>query len=412
MRKLKQILLLTSLYPASDLPKENTPVVHYFTKEWVKMGYEVAVVHYPYNFPRLITIPLRPFSKYIAKVFGMAVIRTSQLTECEYELDGVKVKRIPLKKYIPHGRYGRNEICRAERKTLQWLKEINFKPDVITGHWANPQVEMMRCLKNTLNVPCSLVLHNAGRDFKTIYRNETESLLSGIDLIGYRSDYIKKEVVREFHLEDKPNFLCRSGIPEEYVNSDAKGRNYNEINSFIYVGTLIKRKYPAQIIPAISKEFGDKDFSLTYIGTGEEENRINIYASKYNVTDKVHILGRLPRMQVVEQLKKSDVLIMISKSETYGLVYLEMMAVGGIAIASRHEGFDGIIRDGYNGFLCEAGNSEELSQIIHRIRRMNKEELKKISQNAIATAQNLTDRNTAMLYVQKLESVFIAHEKT
>jgi hypothetical protein len=31
-----KILVLTSIYPADDVPKEWTPIVHYFTREWVK----------------------------------------------------------------------------------------------------------------------------------------------------------------------------------------------------------------------------------------------------------------------------------------------------------------------------------------------------------------------------------------
>lgn len=34
--KVRNILLLTSIYPATDFEKDVTPVVHYFAKEWVK----------------------------------------------------------------------------------------------------------------------------------------------------------------------------------------------------------------------------------------------------------------------------------------------------------------------------------------------------------------------------------------
>ena len=50
---MKNILLLSPLYPALDLPKTDTPVVHFFAKEWVKMGYNVRVFHYPSNFPSI-----------------------------------------------------------------------------------------------------------------------------------------------------------------------------------------------------------------------------------------------------------------------------------------------------------------------------------------------------------------------
>lgn len=46
MNEVKNILVLTSIYPADDIPKGWTPVVHYFTKEWVKLGHRVLVVNY------------------------------------------------------------------------------------------------------------------------------------------------------------------------------------------------------------------------------------------------------------------------------------------------------------------------------------------------------------------------------
>ena len=55
---------------------------------------------------------------------------------------------------------------------------------------------------------------------------------------------------------------------------------------------------------------------------------------------------------------------MISKEETFGLVYLEAMSMGCITIASKNEGMEGIIIDGENGFLCTAGDDDELASII------------------------------------------------
>lgn len=45
MSKRKNILVLTNIYPADDTAYVSTSVVHYFTKEWVKMGYNVRVIH-------------------------------------------------------------------------------------------------------------------------------------------------------------------------------------------------------------------------------------------------------------------------------------------------------------------------------------------------------------------------------
>ena len=93
---------------------------------------------------------------------------------------------------------------------------------------------------------------------------------------------------------------------------------------------------------------------------------------------------------------------MISKGEAYGLVYLEAMARGCITIASRNEGMDGIIKDGINGFLCNAGDYVELASIIQRINSMSMEERMAISNHAIETAKWLTDENTAKMYIDNV----------
>ena len=94
---------------------------------------------------------------------------------------------------------------------------------------------------------------------------------------------------------------------------------------------------------------------------------------------------------------------MISRGEAFGLVYLEAMARGCITIASKDEGFDGVIQDGKNGFLCKAGDSEELALILDKIKQMPKEELNAISHAAIETAHELTDEKVAEVYLNSIK---------
>ena len=125
-------------------------------------------------------------------------------------------------------------------------------------------------------------------------------------------------------------------------------------------------------------------------------------AERKGCEKKVRLLGRVSREEVRKMMDRNDVFVMISRNEAYGLVYLEAMSRGMITIASKNEGFDGIIEDGKNGFLCEAGNVAELTRVINRIRSMNEEELQAISENAWKTAAELTDRKVANAYLNSL----------
>ncbi|MDO4948868.1 MAG: glycosyltransferase [Bacteroidales bacterium] len=398
---MKKILVLTNIYPALDMVEENTPVVHYFTREWVKMGYDVRVIYYRANFPRLMMFFFSLFKNRLSSRHG-ATLRTRYASEKEYELDCVKVKRIPLLKIKPHRAFPKREIDKACTITLDYLQEQGFEPDAIISHWVNPQLEIMDRLKRKYGCTTCYVAHLPPIEFERIYTQEhSQGLIDNIDLIGFRSAYIREEFLGKFKF-DRPTFQCYSGIPEKFVPQVPVRRSFDKVENYVFVGTLIKRKFPAEIIPALVKAYKDEPFGMTYIGSGFEATSIKKHAMELNVSRNVHLMGHIPREEVVRKLQESDVFIMISKWEAFGLVYLEAMSQGLITIASRHEGFDGIIEHGKNGFLCEAGNIGELADLVSEIRTMAPEKLQEISRNAMKTAKWLTDRNAAKMYIEEV----------
>lgn len=401
---IKNILVLSAVYPADDLPKEYTPVVHYFTREWVKMGYNVIVINYEVDFPWIMLKIANLFAKQLASHYG-SISRTKPLKEREYVLDGVTVKRIMPMKYVVHGKIYPFEKKKVYEKTISYLEEKNFTPDVVISHWCNPQLDIMSAIKHKYNIPSCYVAHLPGDDILRIMKKDVaQKMIDDIDIIGFRSDYIKKEFLSKFSYTGN-TFQCYSGVPDKFISKEDIKRDFSDLNTFIYVGTLIKRKYPALIIPAIKEAMDGEDFTISYIGEGAQQSVIESTIKNEGVQDKVHILGRVSRDEVSEKLKQHDFFVMISENETFGLVYLEAMAVGCITIASKKEGFDGIIQHGVNGFLCEAGNEHELSKLIKEIRKMPKSKLQEISNNAISTARELTESKVARFYIDNVEKL-------
>lgn len=141
---------------------------------------------------------------------------------------------------------------------------------------------------------------------------------------------------------------------------------------------------------------------MHYVGGGQQKESIEGRIAYYGMKDIVAMHGKIDRDRILDLYDQSDCMIMISKGEAYGLVYLEAMARGCITIASRDEGMDGVIRDGYNGFLCAAGDADELAIIIDRINKMSKEEKERISANAIQTARELSDKLVAEKYLNNV----------
>ena len=165
------------------------------------------------------------------------------------------------------------------------------------------------------------------------------------------------------------------------------------------MGELIERKDPVAVLDVLKKAFPERNYQMTYVGAGQLLGTIKDRIATEGLQQQVATLGKIPRDSIKEQYDKADCMVMISRGEAYGLVYLEAMARGCITIASRNEGFDGVILDGENGFLCKAGDVHELAQIMRRIEAMSSEEKSAISEKAIETAKGLTDFLAAKRYI-------------
>lgn len=400
---MRNILLISSIYP---IPEKNygTKVCHYFAKDWVKMGYNVQSVHIQTVFPRIFYWIASLFRDRIAAKTG-AVVYTKRDKGGFYEMDGVPVMRTTVFKLIPHRKATYSSVKQAAYNVLLHNAKINFVPDYIVAHFSNPQLELLDILKKEYPfAKTALVMHGDVCLTRKVYGSDCERLMANVDVWGFRSKTIKEEFEKEFFKVDK-SFICYSGIPEDFIAKENNRSFIKPPSRFIYVGEMIDRKYPVKVFEALHLSYPDHNFHLDYVGNGTLTNAILHFASENGLTDCVSINGRIPREQILEKYDSADCFIMISRSEAYGLVYLEAMARGCITIASRKEGFDGIIEDGVNGFLCNAGDEIELANIIERIIDLSPEERKQISLNAWETAKTFTDYLAAKSYINKVKEL-------
>ena len=398
---MKNILLLSTIYPLPTEKNKGTPLCHYFAREWEKMGYNIRVVHYQAVYPRPFYWIARFNRQKIVAKTG-AVVYTKRDKGERYEMDGVPVYRIPLFKLVPHGKYTQRTINKSIKKIVNWVNTDEFTPDIIVGHFPNPQIEVVGRLKELWpQAKSAIVMHGDIGLAKKVYGERLLELCKKIDVWGFRNEPVRKSFNR-YVMPVEHSFICYSGIPEDYITTENR-HNFNQsLNNFVYVGEMIERKYPLRVIDALEKAYPDGNYKLTYVGNGKLLNEINNRVERDGLMDCVKALGKIPRDSIKEQYDSADCMVMISRWEAYGLVYLEAMARGCITIASRNEGFDGVIRDGENGFLCKAGDANELASIIQRINALTPAERQHISDNAIATAQSLTDVKAAKRYIEDL----------
>jgi len=405
-----RILVLTSIYPQPDDDKTAgvTPVVHYFAKEWARQGHEVIVIHNANKFLLPLYLVPKNIRRKINSLFGIVYPEFRQRKPLYRTSDNVKIIRLPILKVIPQRDFFPSQIKNHFQRVIGILQQYDFTPDVILGHWENPQIQLLSLLKDVFHCKTALVFHGAFYIKQSGFMKRNARHLRNIDLIGARSK-IEANLVRDILKLPYEPFVCYSGIPDEFIQEPfaVEDKNFSDdgLVEFLYVGRLIKRKNIGPIIEALSQVYGHNKFVLHIVGTGDCEAELKALAVQLKIEDRVIFHGLQPRHVVRNYMKKSQCFTMISSNEVFGLVYLEAMSQGCIVIASKGEGFDGIIVDGENGFLCEPGNSNQLASIYRRINSLSKEEKESISINAMKTAACFTDAKVAERYLDSVLSM-------
>lgn len=398
-----KLLILTSEYPNPN-STFDTPVVHYYAKEWLTQGHEVRVVHYRSVFPSVFYFFSKILKKTLKKIFQTDFVPVERLNKrVEYTHEGIDVISQPIFKIFPHFKFFDRTINKQAKIIYNDNLDKNFMPDLIISHFINPQLPLVTELKKYYpDVKASLVLHENPKVISDLFGSNAPKLLDNLDYIGFRFDEMKNVFLRLFG--DRKNvFICPSGIPENYILSDTpKTKFKGEKISICFVGMLIPLKNIDILLEAVNLAFPNRDFSLEILGEGMLKEKISQKISELKLEGCVKMLGKLSRDEVQKKMVESDVFAMISKPEAFGLVYVEAMSKGCITIGTVGQGIDGVIKNGENGFLCEARNVVALKDLFMRINQMSYDEKMRIASKAIETASLLTDSKVALDYLDKI----------
>lgn len=398
------ILVITQMYSQPDDVGDNKPTktVNYFVKEWVAMGHSVVVMHCPSKFPLLLyKLPKTVKEKFAGRISTMVPPIESR-KEIVREENGAKVYRLPMLKMKPGQAYSAAAMTRQANKIEKILDGHKFKPDLVLGHFANPSTELVADLAEYYKAKSSIVFHHDCTE-SGIAKYRIKENVARIGAIGARSIIEANQIKERLNLDSLP-FICCSGAPNDAVKAAKKvcdKQDFSDGIRHIYVGSLIKRKHLDVVVRAFLNTAGEKD-TLIVVGGGPEEESLKALVRDLNAGDKVFFTGRVPREEVLKRMGDAQVFTLISHGETYGMVYIEAMLQGCLTIASKGEGFDGIIQDGVNGFICEPGDQDELEKVYKRIAGMTTEERNKIGQAAIDTAIHYSEREVAERYLNDI----------
>jgi N-acetyl-alpha-D-glucosaminyl L-malate synthase BshA len=249
---------------------------------------------------------------------------------------------------------------------------MNHDLDLLHVHYAIPHASaafMAKQIvkqKNGRNIPVITTLH--GTDITLVGKDKTYEpvvtfSINESDAITAVSQNLKDETYRSFAITKEIdviyNFVDVNRFNKKPIDAFRKVIAPNGERIIIHASNFRKVKRiddVVKIFSAIRKEMPAK---LLMVGDGPERHAAEEFARELGIEDDIRFLGKQEQMEDI--LAVSDVFLLPSEYESFGLAALEAMAARTVVISTNAGGLAEINIDGITGFMSTVGDVASMS---------------------------------------------------
>lgn len=276
----------------------------------------------------------------------------------------VHVPEYPLFHYQPY------ELALSS-KLVDVVKYYNI--DVLHVHYAIPHAYAGYMAKKMLaeegiNLPMITTLH--GTDITLVgnhpfYKPAVSFSINKSDFVTSVSNSLKEDTFRLFSIKKEieviPNFIeIKPENNQEVVKCDRimMAQPMEKIITHISNFRKVKRiEDVVKIFYNIQKEVPSK---LMMVGDGPEKQKAEYLCQTLGILDKVIFFGNSSEIDKI--LCYSDLFLLPSETESFGLAALEAMACGVPVISSNSGGLPEVNSNGFSGYLSNVGDVDHMSK--------------------------------------------------
>ena len=246
------------------------------------------------------------------------------------------------------------------------------KIDILHVHYAIPHAYAAYMSKQMLktrgiNLPIVTTLH--GTDITLVgshpfYKNAVEFSINNSDAVTSVSKDLKMDTLSYFsikkNIEVIPNFVDLGKYNHFHENFNRSVLANNNEKIITHISNFRKVKRIDDVINSfnlINKKINSK---LILLGDGPERIKAEKLCDVLNLNDKVLFLGA--SNETAKILCLSDVFILASTTESFGLVALEAMASSVPVVSTNSGGLPEVNIDGFSGYLSNVGDINSMAK--------------------------------------------------
>jgi N-acetyl-alpha-D-glucosaminyl L-malate synthase BshA len=297
---------------------------------------------------------------------------------------------------------------------------LNHDLDLIHAHYAIPHASAAYTAKQIVkgktgrSVPVITTLH--GTDITLVGRDKTYEpvvtfSINESDAITAVSENLKQETLKHFDIKKEiqviHNFVDLKRFNKKPLAAFKKVIAPHDEKIIIHASNFRKIKRIEDVMEIFKRIHAATPAKLLMVGDGPERPIAEDLARQFGIEADVRFLGKQEQMEDI--LAVSDLFILPSEYESFGLVALEAMAASTVVISSNAGGLCEINIDGKTGYTANVGDVETMSK---RAIELLKDEakLKAFKHNALEQAKRFDIHNIIPIY-EELYSKFCRKEK-
>ncbi len=283
-----------------------------------------------------------------------------------------------------------------------------YKIELLHVHYAIPHAYAGYMAKQMLadegiNIPMITTLH--GTDITLVgnhpfYKPAVTFSINKSDFVTSVSQSLKEDTLKLFNIKNEilviPNFIeldkntidpgisCRRSVmatkQERIITHISNFRKVKRIPDVIKIFNKIQKQIPAK---------------LMMVGDGPEKEKAEYLCQELGIQDKVIFFGNSNEIDKI--LSYTDLFLLPSETESFGLVALEAMAWGVPVISSNSGGLPEVNFDGISGYLSNVGKTKEMADNALKILK-DDSVLAEFKKNALSVAKQFDIKNILPQY--------------
>jgi len=379
-----KILILPSWYPSESYPTSGV-----FVEDQALLlaeRYDVAVL-----FPRLVG-----YREILSWKIGPRIYQE--------EHSGLRIYSERVLAPVPRkSRWGYKLYYHTAKQKFESLMHTWGMPDIIHAHVVLPAGWAAVQLGEAFSIPVVLTEHSSpfSMHLRTQYgqRLVRKTLLKTNRIVAVSPSLAKQILSFERNVEVAViGNLIRSDF---FKPAESKSEDVLRPTRFLSIALLSKQKGLIFLLEAayLLVKRGITSFELVIGGDGPERAKLQSRVVSLGLSGHCSFLGAMTRCHVRDQVQKSDVFVLPSLHETFGVVLGEAMACGKPVIATRCGGPEFVITQ-ENGILVDIGDSRALADVMERFIA------RRVCFDPARVRQSISERFGENAFLEKISDIY------